>query len=570
MSVIVRQYGLLDPLNWGEDCQEHLYLMNRFWNALVEIEHGNRRQYREIIGNDEDVATIQSQIDQLKQQKKAHDEARKQARIKHRAKTGPHTAVHDQAMKTLTASIKDLSAQAKLLRAQAKERVKASSTALTDLETTRREKVKKAYGESGLWWGNYNAILASYKVARSRAMKEGAELRFHRFDGSGRFTCQIQDGMSAEELTTARHSIAQVRLLSGEDFARMLGGADRKHLDSRRDRRQQGVLSLTIYTGKDEHGKSFRRTLDFPIILHRPLPDEAMLKSLTVTRKRVGPGKFQWAVTFTFTAEGKPIEHPSTLNCGINLGWKKVAGGLRIATIFDGREARHLLLPQAILDKLDYVDDLKSRLDTSTNENFAWVLENLKNPPESLVEQVARMKRMKKPHSAVFARLVLAWRECPDYLPELYQEAKKRRKSAKRIELEHHHLRDKTLRRRQDLYRNLAKEIAEKYSLIALDKMDLRELARTEKQDGQPNELVAEAKKLRGRAALSELREWIVKQCAKTGSQVEVFGIKSSQTCNHCGQTLKDSQGLTRVCLACGQAVDVDINAAANLLRELG
>ena len=42
--------------------------------------------------------------------------------------------------------------------------------------------------------GHYNAVLASDETARVRAMKEGADLKFHSFDGQGRFTNQIQGG----------------------------------------------------------------------------------------------------------------------------------------------------------------------------------------------------------------------------------------------------------------------------------------------------------------------------------------------------------------------------------------
>ena len=42
-QIIVRQYGLLAPLNWDQDCQEQLWLQNKFWNRLVEIE----AQYQE-------------------------------------------------------------------------------------------------------------------------------------------------------------------------------------------------------------------------------------------------------------------------------------------------------------------------------------------------------------------------------------------------------------------------------------------------------------------------------------------------------------------------------------------
>ena len=339
---------------------------------------------------------------------------------------------------------------------------------------------------------------------------------------------------------------------------------------SRKGRRQYGILTITVYTGQDDAGAKTRRTLDFPVILHRPLPDDAALKHLSVVRKRLGPVDYRWSVTFTFTRdESEPVIHPGPIACGINIGWKQVQGGLRVATLLDGHGSRHVVLPQVILDKLTYADELKARIDTATNDNFAWLLAALPEPPEDLAEAVAKLRRARRPHPGAYAAFVAAWRQYPDYAAELRAEAETRRRTVKRLELEHHHLRDKVLRRRLDFYRVAAKEIAEKYSLIALDKIDLRQMAALVRDDGTPNELVAAARTNRTRAAVSELREWIVKQAAKTGSRVEVFGIKSTQTCSLCGQPLPEASGLTRTCRACGGAIYTDVNAAANLLRAL-
>src|SRR2546426_945321 len=48
--IVVRQYGLLPPTDWGEDCHEQLFLMNRLWNRLVEIEQEHIKEYRQLMG----------------------------------------------------------------------------------------------------------------------------------------------------------------------------------------------------------------------------------------------------------------------------------------------------------------------------------------------------------------------------------------------------------------------------------------------------------------------------------------------------------------------------------------
>lgn len=53
MATLAHQYGLLDPIDWAPDCHEQLWLMNRLWNALVELEHKQRERFRGLIGADE-------------------------------------------------------------------------------------------------------------------------------------------------------------------------------------------------------------------------------------------------------------------------------------------------------------------------------------------------------------------------------------------------------------------------------------------------------------------------------------------------------------------------------------
>ena len=334
-AVIVRQYGLLNPINWGDDCFEHLYLQTKLWNRLVEIDRESREKYRAIVGTDEAVTEIGSKITDVKTRLSNMDTQRKELRKENRSKKGIHTEPLNEAIKVAKAELKELSVQAKEIRAAARERIKAASTALKDNDDLRKELVKEARNASGLWWGNYNAVCNSYDTARSKAMKEGAELKFHRFDGSGRFTCQIQGGMTTEELLAGKYPIAQVRLVDGSTWAEAAGKRPittmLQEVGSRRDSRQYGILSVTIYTYKDEQG-SHRRSLDFPIILHRVLLENATLKQLSVNRRKVGTD-FKWSVTFTFTGDGAGAHSTAATGkstCGVNLGWKQVDGGLRL------------------------------------------------------------------------------------------------------------------------------------------------------------------------------------------------------------------------------------------------
>jgi transposase len=203
--------------------------------------------------------------------------------------------------------------------------------------------------------------------------------------------------------------------------------------------------------------------------------------------------------------------------------------------------------------------------------NVAWLLGQIDNhAPESLREPLVSLKQTNRQQQSYnFAKIVALWQEDAEYLPEVFEEAKRRLRVCLRLSRERHHLGDKVMRRREDFYRCRAKEIAEAYGLIVLDKMDLRQLALLEKGDGQPTTLHKNVRHARVVAAVSVLREWIVKQAAKTGAQINIMTVASSTTCHACGTPVKSGPDLIRTCFACGANWDQDENAAINLLRAI-
>ena len=67
------------------------------------------------------------------------------------------------------------------------------------LETERRLAVKQAQADSDLYWCNYDDTIAGYEIARRRALREGRELRFHGWDGTGKVTVRYQQGLPVAE-----------------------------------------------------------------------------------------------------------------------------------------------------------------------------------------------------------------------------------------------------------------------------------------------------------------------------------------------------------------------------------
>jgi uncharacterized protein YoxC/rubrerythrin len=570
-QIIVRQYRCFEPLNWDQDAQDHLWRMNALWNQLVENEQTLYQRYRDVMSEDDTVAGLEAEIEGLQGQLEEAETKRNEIRKEIRKKKGPETAETDERIKTVKAQLKELRAQARDARKAAKTQMAPRLSALND---ERKELTKTAYQNSGLWWGNYNGVIDSFRVAHSRCMKTGGQLRFHRFDGQGRFRNQIQGGMTVDELVSGTKNQLSMKIIDADKFSQLTGRSNNlKPGSSRGKKRSYGLLKFTIYTGKDEDGKNFRRTLDFPVLIHRPLPkgDDVKIKEAILKREKLGPGEFRWHITFTLSQEDTETKGENTTGpaCGLHLGWKTVEGGLRIATLADDKGVKHFVMPAAILATYTYLKALQSEIDKATAENYNWIKDILTDPPEALIEPLERIRRSKHPHPAKFASLVRAWDECPQFLTECYHAAQIRSEGVRKKESELANLRDKVIARRQDLYRCWAKEIAQSYGHIVVPGYNLAQTGKKENDKGEANELLAIAKRNRVIASVGLLREWIVKQAAKEGSEVSLHKGKSTTLCAGCGQEVPRQETDFWRCPSCKAIFDKDENAAFSLLRTL-
>src|SRR5215203_3851122 len=191
---------------------------------------------------------------------------------------------------------------------------------LRTLEESRRAAVKRARQTSGLWWGNYNAVVNAFEQARRTTLRKGGELKFKRYDGSGRFTNQLKRNVLAVALFEGSNSQVKIGNMPTPAWQYLRRG-ERKRL-------QRTSLTATIYTRDGE-----RRTVTWPMIMHRPLPLDCKVTRVVITRRKIG---LKWRWHAVFTAQGQlplPCSTRPALKCAINLGWRVQAEGIRVATI---------------------------------------------------------------------------------------------------------------------------------------------------------------------------------------------------------------------------------------------
>lgn len=321
------RYGCPASADFDIVAMEQLRLANHLWNALVEIERGHEDAVAAIWATRPEVAEAQASVDAA---------AAEVTRITERIKA---VRVRDQSTKPRREDRAELAA-AKRTKKEAKARRGTLKTAaLADLrpdfakaKAERAAAIKAAtrnFAARGLHWGTYNDVCrrrfpgAVSLVKEQRKRGEPAELRFHRFDGSGTLTAQVM-WQSGDPITTPA-------LLASPDGKR------------------RGAVSLSPWTdpehkrprGAERHGELRVRIasghhLTLPVVLHRMMPADAEVKEVKVTRRMIaGQSRVSVAIVCRLPA---PEARTSGAVVDVDFGWASggAGTGLRLARISSG------------------------------------------------------------------------------------------------------------------------------------------------------------------------------------------------------------------------------------------
>lgn len=534
------QYGLLKPLDWGDDCETQITLQNRLWNKLVEIEKGHRGAVDALQGADPAVAEIQSQIDAIDAELAGIAAERKRLRQETRRRV--ETAVDPDEIAAKRDRRRVLYAEIKERRSVVREEKREQLAALSE---ARYRAVTTARQQSGLWWGNSNAVIAAFDIAAREAIG-GKELRFRRYTGEGRLTNQIQGGITADKLMADGHS--QITLRPDPTDPRRL------------------LFSATVYTrGRGEE----RRMVTWPLILHRPFPEGAVIKSVTVNRRPLGPAPqgvhgWRWTVSLTCQVPDPEADQANRPACGIDLGWRQSAAGLRVAVIAgeDGH-SEMVELPEKWIKRRNYAAELAGSSDLRLPSLSRMVREAMPSLPPALQALAeAAFPSGGKPRHDPLRRLAMALHAHRDSHGELSRHLDYWLRE--RVEI--NNLLDKLTAHRRDLYRQAAKRITERYGAIGIDHTPVGKIGTEE------TELPAVARQ-RVWAAPAVLASEIRRAARMRSCRVIDVGGATTMTCAECSHVNRRTEGgrmaLRWQCSNCGAIWDQDENAARNVLAQV-
>lgn len=452
---MVFEYGCLPPTDGITIMLEEMRRRNALWNKLVEIDREYRQKVRGVLAlPDDPTAGIKSELGKVREEIKSRRKAIRSSRA--------DVSDLQQRAKELKIALEAARQAAREARKQVAE---ANRQHLQAIEAQRWAAVLQAQKASGLYWANSGDVLASYEVARKRAARDNTELRFHRWDGTGKVFVRYQYGLPV---------------------ANVFGGDTRLQIDpvpeeawshpKRSVRRKLARTRVRLRVTSENRSPVW---VELPMVMHQPLPPDGEIRSAAIIRERIGR-QYRYKLVITVALPGKqPALKHTGGTVAIDVGWRLVADGLRVAYWVDetGNHGQ-LALEPVIWGAYRQLSDLRSIRDKHFNvirEKLArWLAVN--GSPEWLREATRGLAAWRSPERMI--GLVRKWRDnrCAGYeeiLPELESW----------LARENHlysweaNLRDKVRRRRREEYRIFAANIARNYGKVVLEEFDLRRVA---------------------------------------------------------------------------------------------
>jgi hypothetical protein len=360
------------------------------------------------------------------------------------------------------------------------------------------------------------------------------------------------------------------------------GGAELKTLFS--DKAKRFSIRSNSRLARGHFGLDEGR-IDFNIVLHRPLPEGAIIKKVVWLGKR---DVFGWHWSIAITMELPPQARRANLGrvAALDVGWRKIGDYLRIGMLADSDgnsfELRLPLIASTSKTRRgnEHIYNRDKSFDETIPESYYEAL-NLDERIGLLVEGVKEQLRASLPTSLPhdiqlsvnqltkmrqggLVRLLRSLEhegiaeQSQNQIREWLAENDKlrRRKTA---------LETRLLNRRRWIYGNIAAWIAERYDVLIWEGgLDVKGMIESSDK--------AHALKLADRyhqwAATSELRLRIKNSASKSGINI-LDGVTafSSSTCHVCGAQVQKADEFQLRC-GNGHSFDRDVNGARNLLGQ--
>lgn len=465
---------------------------------------------------------------------------------------------------------------------------------------------RKRYVDDGLFWATGNDVLKHHRTAIGRVRKDRErvadlirrnkvpastplpELRHHRFDGSGTVTVQLQrqSGMPPRTPQVLADTAGRYRNVLSLPWIHPWEFESW----SREQQRQAGRGFLRMRMGSAVDGSAEWTVL--PVQMHRMLPPDAdVCEARLSVRKCAGHLKVSLMVTAKIPDPESVTDGPDV---ALHLGWLREDHGVRAGNWRttepldipvelrdvmrpdrDGMTGT-IVAPDALIDRIrTRPDDIQSSrdlaLDAVRRKLADWLKQHgpVDHPhiPDRVIA-AGDVSRWESP--ARFAALAHWWRDADGPLGEIGQALEAWRAPDRADWERQEHGRQRAIRCRDDLYRQVAVVISSQAGRVVVDDMSVAELAQGEDLE-LPAEVERGIRRRRHGVAPGRLRELVAAAARRDGVPVEVVSAANlTVTHRDCGFVSEfPGPARPRMCEGCGGRYDPDLSATALMLDRL-
>ena len=552
-EIIAFKYGLLEPLDWSSDCDDELIRMSDLWNKLVEIEESYQLSREAALRRHPLYVKAQEEFTQAKA---------KLTKIlcQEIGGIGSDLSQEDfsKAKPQASTSQENLVKYRKAVALARKEACVQVSAELRFIEEERRRHVKLARQQSGLWWCNYNAVVKSYETARRSVRASNGVLKKKQAQGM-RLTNQIQGGATPAELFEASNSQVSIAPMHREAWSHPCRGERR--------RLQQTKVRATIFVRNGE-----RRNVTWPMVMHRPLPPNCLVKNVIVTKRTVSD-KVKWEIIF-FCLRPKcvqAVERSSAKMSAVEFGWRRMPDGIRIATMLDTSGAGKIyILPSAIVEGFKFADEIASRRRRIDEEAVAWIASlDFRSAPEGMAGLLGARQAPGGLRRNQLMSLALVWREHAAWHPEEFVKIEAWRRESKRLKIWEVNQRRRVIGRRNQLYQEFSRDICSRSEAVVLGRLNIRSMIEKDSANLQGEFFPRKSHKYRIIVAPSTFLHWIEVAFQKFGKPIYYYNDNLRLRCQSCGSSVFASRAgeMVQVCGKCGHKNDCGLSSCANMLN---
>ncbi len=531
---------------------------------LVSLWHTNQETY---VALSMDSQSAQDLAENLRQAQEIRDEIKKEA-ANERMKLGKKQASKEtrERLAEAKAACKEIGDLLKEAKQQTRDAHRPALDALSKRLEEEEYAARVKAVHNGLFWGTADAVLANHRTARKEVVKKRmkklpADMRHHRYDGTGTLFAQVKFAnervdKAAKTIPGSPRRIPALFSQSKHRYANVfrssvpLSESDwTSFRPTGKPRVQRGVLGLGVLP---------RAVLDVPVVLHRPIPDDAEITNVSITRRKLA-NKYVISVNLTCNVPdpGDPGSNSAVM---VVLQWNKKHGdavtvanvadtahlpprelverGIVIETDTDGvyqvvcniSKTKHALgdkytrLDESWIAPLLRSDATRSGRDRDLNDLRTKIKAQLKSTPalaKELGVSVAEVSSWKA--FGRFVRLAQMW---PDDAP-LKQELMEWQRHDKHLWIYQSNEKDQALACRNDCYKKVAEWLTRDAGMVCISGVDIASLKEKKDEDTYADEA---SRALIQAVAPGFLRQAIAQAAKKRNVKVQLMGSTEIDT----------------------------------------